>query len=599
MNNIAYSKTNENIFLYIDNNSQLNIMDELTNIEYNRDGQRKINASGVNISYNDDYILYNNPGDTDSLSIERYDDLLNGYLGRVRFRFETAVITDIVVSKNRNRVAIIFIPDQHYTVQINGQRERHDAPIVASMDYNYLHVYDFSDVDTTLVFEKIYNTEVIIALSDIDTIAIFSAIDINDKLFEVYDLNTGNNIISENNQRLLNFSTISCMHYISSTPHLYNFLVIITVNAHLQNHLRVINLQGNTFIEIWNNIVQNNVSCIDIARNGRIALGGINGILVYHSFGAVASTYFQDRSIDGLSLSPNALYLGIDFLIGYRELFFRPRISVLSLQQGIPGVDTIIFQYPVYDHGDEGMINYDNRDDDLHDQRERHRVIDEMDMVHRQVNAFDIDDEFHDANLVPVRYLHNFVDDDQAELSPIHRVEEPDVEIEDPQLDVVVPNQPPDQLKLKMHGSDDCLDLYSLDEENIGNYLSNDPDNIVIFYKQPSDAGFLATCCSFTRLKKYLKDPMHVFYSCIQGYDFRNYYRNPPEFLKIPTGTHTIFVNYQDMKAKYLQRQNMIFLEHQGKVQNTITYDASFNMAFVSGNHCQDGSVIDVYRIIF
>jgi hypothetical protein len=154
-------------------------------------------------------------------------------------------------------------------------------------------------------------------------------------------------------------------------------------------------------------------------------------------------------------------------------------------------------------------------------------------------------------------------------------------------------------LIFQIHGNDNCFDLLLISEENIGKYLSSDPDNIVIFYKNPSYARFLATCCTFSRLKKYLKDPLHVFYACIPRYDFRNYYRNPPEFLKIPTGTHTIFVSYQDMKTKYMQRQNMIFLEHNNKVEKTITYDASFNMAFVSGNHCQASSIIDVYRIIF
>jgi hypothetical protein len=53
------------------------------------------------------------------------------------------------------------------------------------------------------------------------------------------------------------------------------------------------------------------------------------------------------------------------------------------------------------------------------------------------------------------------------------------------------------------------------------------------------------------------------------------------------------------MKTKYLQRQNMIFLEHSNKVEKTISYDASYFMYFVSRNHCQNGSVIDVYKIIF
>jgi hypothetical protein len=89
-----------------------------------------------------------------------------------------------------------------------------------------------------------------------------------------------------------------------------------------------------------------------------------------------------------------------------------------------------------------------------------------------------------------------------------------------------------------------------------------------------------------------------VFYSCVQRKDFRTYCHDPPQFLKIP-GSHTIFVDYQAIKQKYMQRQNMIFLENNFRVENTISYDASYFMRFISSNHCQEGSVINVYRIIF
>ena len=48
-----------------------------------------------------------------------------------------------------------------------------------------------------------------------------------------------------------------------------------------------------------------------------------------------------------------------------------------------------------------------------------------------------------------------------------------------------------------------------------------------------------------------------------------------------------------------MTRQNMIFLEYSHAVKKTISYDSSHNMAFVSGNHCQDGSEIRVYELIF
>jgi hypothetical protein len=588
MNKIAYSKVNENIFYYIDINSKLNMMENLNNVEYTANIEDKINAIGVNTSYNDEYILYNGIEiGNEFLSIISFDRFRRGDLQNIAFRFETSInIEKINVSKNRNRVAIVFMVHDYYSVLMNGHLVGHEVNFIEAMDNYYLHVYDFSEDNSRLIFQKIYNREINVAFSDIDTIAIASRSHEHCSQFEVYDLNTGNRLIFGDQLPILNSSRITCMHYIPSTDHLPNYIVIVTKANPSIYHYRVIDLRENTFREIWNSIVPNNITCIDIARNGRIALGGESGVLVYHSFGAGSSTYFQERAINGLSFSLNALYLGVNFRNFFQHngiVLYRPEnISVLSLQQGVPGVDTIIFRDPVfldddnfgYAHGFEDDLGYEFEDHyDEQDERDRVRPVDEMG-AHHAYNR-------------------------RAQLPPVRQVPEPDVEIQDPQLDIAVPNQPSNPQKLQIHGNDNCFDLSLLSEEKIGDYLSSDPDNIVIFYKNPGDAGFLATCLTFSRLKKYLKDPLHVFYTCIPRYDFRNYHRNQPEFLKIPTQAGNLFVDYQLMKQKYMQRQNMIFLEHSRKVERTITYDASFNMAFVSGNHCQDGSVIDVYNIIF
>jgi len=53
---------------------------------------------------------------------------------------------------------------------------------------------------------------------------------------------------------------------------------------------------------------------------------------------------------------------------------------------------------------------------------------------------------------------------------------------------MVIPIQPTNDTKLKIHSSDQCFDIMDTNTEiMIGNYLSNTPDNIdniVIFYKQ-------------------------------------------------------------------------------------------------------------------
>jgi hypothetical protein len=580
MNKIVFYRNNDENFYLIDRNSKLNIVHNLKHVLYTPDYDGKLNATGVNTSFNDEYVLYNGHQNlNDFLSIIISHRLRGGDTENFFFNFETSTIYDIIVSKNKNRVAIVFDAFDYYSVKINyGENVRHEADGDRSVDNYYLHVYDFSEYDTRLIFQKVYNREIKVALSYIDTIAIASLEQQYQTSFEVYDLTTGNNLFLGNQVPILNTSSIACMDYLPFTPQLPNHLVIITRAYGSIHHLRVIDLRANTYIEIWNNIVHSNITCIDISRNGRIALGGDNGALVYHSFGSNSSTYFQGRRIQKLSLSRNAVNLGVTFN-NYNPaeehiipLITPDTVAVVSLQQGVPGVEQIIFRYPDYPD-EEYIVDLDDDDDDDDDDDSDDDVDDDDD---------DDDDDGGDGYHDEEGY-----DDGEREL-----------EIEDPQLDTVVPIQPTNQQKLLQHGNDNCFDFIS-GEENIGKYLSDDPDNLVIFYKKPSDAGFLATCCTFSRLKKYLKDPHHIFYTCIDGYEFRNYHRNPPEFLKIPTGNQTIFVSYPDMKTKYLQRQNMIFLEHSNKVEKTISYDASYFMYFVSRNHCQNGSVIDVYKIIF
>ena len=191
------------------------------------------------------------------------------------------------------------------------------------------------------------------------------------------------------------------------------------------------------------------------------------------------------------------------------------------------------------------------------------------------------------------------IDIDDDELLEWHQEEDDEeIVINDPELDTYyIP--PTNQVKLQQYANKNCFDIINQTEENIGQYLSDNRDNIVIFFKQPSDVDFLATCLTFTGLKKYLKDPKHGFYGCIDGKDYRTYHENLPEYIKICSQSHTIFVNYVDIKQKYIQRQNMIFLEYSYQIPKTISYYASITMNFVSSNHCQEGSIIDIYRIIF
>ena len=128
--------------------------------------------------------------------------------------------------------------------------------------------------------------------------------------------------------------------------------------------------------------------------------------------------------------------------------------------------------------------------------------------------------------------------------------------------------------------------------------MAESNDNIVIFYKNPEQADFFATCLTFTALKRFLKDPKSVYYGCVPQKPFNDYYKEQPEYLKIPS-QNNIYVSYSDIKRKFIQRQNMIFLELEKTVEETVSYNVSITMEALSGWHCGKGTSINVYRIIF
>jgi len=171
----------------------------------------------------------------------------------------------------------------------------------------------------------------------------------------------------------------------------------------------------------------------------------------------------------------------------------------------------------------------------------------------------------------------------------------------DPELnECVVP--PADPIKLLQEKDNNCFDILDTGLDiKIGTYLSADVDNLVVFYKQSSQPDFFAVCLTFTALKYYLKDPKSIYYKCEDNISLHMYCNIAPEYLKIPAPTN-IYVNYNDMKKKYRQRQNMIFIETDGQrdvIEKTVSYDVSYTMNAVSGWHCQKGTSINVYHIIF
>ena len=593
MNKIAFSNMEDNIFLYIDTNSKLNIMENFNNLEYTDNPADKITAEGVNISYTDEYILYKNSQyGMDVLSIISFNNLNLGEFENIHFKFQCTRILNIVVSKVKNLFAIQFIADDSYNVFMNGEYVSHQVNQQGSY---YVQVYDFSQHDSRRIFKWSFNKEVLLALSDIDTLAVSK----NDRFVNtltVFDIYNETQLMNINNIISVIDARITCMHYMPSNDEFINHLVILTKKSETEEYnLRVIDLRGDSYSEIWNNIVPSIIKKIVISEfNGRIALGGVNEVLLYdlniinhdnESFGAAVRVSFPNRTIDSLSFSHNELYLALE-VISENEDIRTNTVSVVSLLQEQPGVESIRFTYPL-------------------EQR-----IELSDVLPRVPHPLNIDTPHGESDALPTVPYNINIDNphgDEFELPLIQNPIQinmvsylsPKFQIEDPELDTVVPIPPNNPEKLMEHNQKTCFDFLNISEENIGDYLTADLDNIVIFYKESDRPDFFIACYTFTRLKTFLKDSTHLFYKCVKRKDYRAYSEKTPDYIKIPTTSGNLFVSYQDMKTKYMQRQNMIFLEYSSTVKKTISHDSSFNHAFVSGNHCQEGSEIRVYDLIF
>jgi hypothetical protein len=386
-----------------------------------------------------------------------------------------------------------------------------------------------------LLFQQIYGREIKFSISEINTVAVSKHhIDPYEDI-DHYEIAIFDLITGNRLNNIFYEYEILFIQYFPEIEPYYNKLLVITrEHGNIQN-MKILELENN-FRQIYNkDLSEYIINTVTVTRNNQIAVGTTNGVI-----------YFPSLDQDQI---PEMLFYGSNI------------INIIFSQSG----NKIKAESSEYDDiTDENYIE-----------------------IYSNNNLLGIYDDVREEHLGETEIYRDPIPPPELE-----------IEIDDPQLDIVIPTAPTDPLKLSENENKSCFDPMQVSEENIGQYLSSDTDNLVIFYKEPGDDGFNATCLSFTTLKKFLKDPKMVFYSCVQRKDFRTYCHDPPQFLKIP-GSHTIFVDYQAIKQKYMQRQNMIFLENNFRVENTISYDASYFMRFISSNHCQEGSVINVYRIIF
>lgn len=544
---IDFSKQNDNEVMYIDQNNYLNIYNFDDNaLIYTSENVRKFEQTAY--SFDDQHIIlvFHSQDYYFLRIIPRRSVINNHFMLDTICSFSTSgEIISFHISPNKNRVAIIFTVNDIYFDTINGKYN----PGVKNVRKQFLHVYEYTNEGTArLILNKIYPEIIKIDLSELDTIAITSIVNQNvdpDNIhsrLEIYDLTNKKRIL----KKIFNYFIKYLQFFPENDTH-NNNIIIITKNLENDDYnIRLIDLK-NKFEEKINLPVNfADILSIDINKKGAIALRTDNGILYMPSLTSGAIHLFPNKVIfhSSFSISGDKIAVIMSSDQKQNEHGFSKYFAIYNLDDGAEIFDSY--------NMDEVLNNYFD--------------------THPQIEY--IKKEHEDNELV----------------------------IRNPFLDkLYVDEIPTDQEKLQQHSSENCFNVMELSEENIGNYLSSDPDNLVIFFKNPDDAGFQATCLNFKRLNSYLKNPNHIFYKCVDELDYRAY-RNRSfidEFLKIPTHIQTLFVKYGDIRQKYDERQNMIFLEHSEKIEKTISFNASFTLNFLGSNHCQKGSDIDVYNIIF
>jgi hypothetical protein len=511
------------------------------------------NMSGlisVSFTYDSQHVVYHWDG-TSSLHIISYDNLIS-YRESYKFTFVSdRHVKKYAISPNKNQIAILFKMRHFYYVTFDD-REPIDIEYDRSEpreEVQILHVYDFSAGNSRLIFNKqLEGTIMDFALSEFNTIAISGTFNIDGALYglNIFDLETGNLILYDSEPQ-----SIKKVSFFPTSEDNINKILLISNGignffeddeAPPFNNMIIKRLDNlETLVDII--IAEYTpINCVYIKRNGEITVGTERGLFFF--------------SLIGQPLRHTRL------------------LQQYNIKQISYSVSGNIIAFPLYDA------------DDIF---EEHVIFKFYDLENNRFIPYE-----NEALPIP-RVVESIRSGQDA---PIYG-EPPEAEIYDPHLDIILATPPPDKDKLSQYEGKKCFDYIMMNEETIGTYLSEDVDNLVLFYKHPKDADFFASCLTFSSLKNYLKNPSNVYYRCIHRKNFNTYHSEPPQYLKLPTQGGNLFVEYYIMKQKYLQRQNMIFLEYSERVETTITSMASFTMHFVSCNHCQKGSYIDVYRIIF
>ena len=143
----------------------------------------------------------------------------------------------------------------------------------------------------------------------------------------------------------------------------------------------------------------------------------------------------------------------------------------------------------------------------------------------------------------------------------------------------------------KMSANDVLMD----EEVNVGDFLSDDKDNIVFVID-----GKFATIISKENLN--LEDPTSLFYECIKVDSFSRENTTGPKLFALRKigGVHGGLVWLEDVqKIKKDSTKNAFVLEKVKRIETLISIDVLDNNRIIGGTHCQPGLNDTVYKVSF
>ena len=138
-------------------------------------------------------------------------------------------------------------------------------------------------------------------------------------------------------------------------------------------------------------------------------------------------------------------------------------------------------------------------------------------------------------------------------------------------------------------------DVLMAEEVNVGDFLSDDKDNIVFVID-----GKFATIISKENLN--LEDPTSLFYECIKVNSFSRENTTGPKLFALRKigGVHGGLVLLEDVqKIKKDSTKNAFVLEKVKRIETLISMDVLDNNRIIGGTHCQPGLNDTVYKVSF